>query len=170
MAQSRDRRGGRRAQGEGADGWAARRLVVAEGLVGALESKLGVRLRAVGALTGAQLAGCRYRHPLLEREAPVVVGGDYITTDSGTGLVHTAPGHGQEDYQARSLLCHVLPQTRPQRLQGCQVRAQVGLRNGLELLSPVDDEGVFTAEAGSFAGTPSSSHRAGCSRYGGQRC
>ena len=98
-------RGGRRAQGEGADGWAARRLVVAEGLVGALESTLGVQLRVLGALTGGQLAGCRYRHPLLEREAPVVVGGDYITTDSGTGLVHTAPGHGQEDYQARSLLC-----------------------------------------------------------------
>ncbi len=73
--------------------------------MGALESTLGVQLRVLGALTGGQLAGCRYRHPLLEREAPVVVGGDYITTDSGTGLVHTAPGHGQEDYQARSLLC-----------------------------------------------------------------
>lgn len=88
-------------QGEGAAGWAARRLVVAEDLAEALAAKLGARLRVLGALTGAQLAGCRYRHPLLPREGPVVVGGDYITTDSGTGLVHTAPGHGQEDYQAR---------------------------------------------------------------------
>lgn len=51
---------------------------------------------------GSALEGCRYRHPLFDRESPVVVGGDYITTESGTGLVHTAPGHGQEDYQARA--------------------------------------------------------------------
>jgi isoleucyl-tRNA synthetase len=53
----------------------------------------------------------------------VVIGGDYITTDSGTGLVHTAPGHGQEDYQT-------------------------GLKYGLPLLSPVNDLGHFTDEAG----------------------
>jgi isoleucyl-tRNA synthetase len=52
-----------------------------------------------------------------------VIGGDYITTEAGTGLVHTAPGHGQEDYQT-------------------------GLKYGLELLSPVDDAGCFTEEAG----------------------
>jgi tRNA synthetases class I (I, L, M and V) len=52
-----------------------------------------------------------------------VIGGDYITTEAGTGLVHTAPGHGQEDYQT-------------------------GLKYGLELLSPVDDAGCFTDEAG----------------------
>lgn len=48
---------------------------------------------------GAALEGCSYTHPLYGRSSPVVIGGDYITTDSGTGLVHTAPGHGQEDYQ-----------------------------------------------------------------------
>lgn len=53
----------------------------------------------------------------------VVLGGDYITTETGTGLVHTAPGHGQEDYVT-------------------------GLKYGLPLLSPVDDGGKFTAEAG----------------------
>ncbi len=51
---------------------------------------------------GSALEGCTYTHPLYPRTSPVVVGGDYITTDSGTGLVHTAPGHGQEDYQ----VCH----------------------------------------------------------------
>ena len=39
------------------------------------------------------------QEPMLERESPVVIGGDYITTEAGTGLVHTAPGHGHEDYQ-----------------------------------------------------------------------
>jgi hypothetical protein len=48
---------------------------------------------------GSCLEGCHYQHPLYERVSPLVLGGDYITTDSGTGLVHTAPGHGQEDYQ-----------------------------------------------------------------------
>jgi isoleucyl-tRNA synthetase len=64
---------------------------------------------------------------LEERESPVVIGGDYITTESGTGLVHTAPGHGQEDYIT-------------------------GLKYGLPLLSPVDDNGDFTSEAGQFSG------------------
>lgn len=53
----------------------------------------------------------------------MIAGGDYITTESGTGLVHTAPGHGQEDYLT-------------------------GLKNGLDLISPVDDVGKFTIEAG----------------------
>lgn len=61
------------------------------------------------------------------KDCPVVLGGDYITTQSGTGLVHTAPGHGQEDYAA-------------------------GLKYGLPILSPVDDEGKFTEEAGQFCG------------------
>ncbi len=51
------------------------------------------------------LEGTTYTHPLYERSSPVVIGGDYITTDSGTGLVHTAPGHGQEDYQASARVC-----------------------------------------------------------------
>lgn len=61
------------------------------------------------------------------RECPVVIGGDYITTESGTGLVHTAPGHGQEDYVT-------------------------GMKYGLPIHSPVDDDGIFTEEAGEFSG------------------
>jgi isoleucyl-tRNA synthetase len=79
-------------------------------------------------LKGEDIVGTTYGHPLYERTSPVLVGGDYITTESGTGLVHTAPGHGQEDYQT-------------------------GLKYGLDLLSPVDDVGKFTIEAGErFAG------------------
>lgn len=74
-------------------------------------------------LAGSDIIGTTYTHPLYDRNSPVLAGGDYITTESGTGLVHTAPGHGQEDYQT-------------------------GLKNGLDLLSPVDDVGKFTIEAG----------------------
>jgi len=116
------------ASGEAANSWVCKKLVVAKGLVEALQEKFGVSLRILSSFQGSVLDGCQYRHPLADRLSPVVVGGDYITTDAGTGLVHTAPGHGQEDYQ-------------------------VGQRYGLPLLSPVDDRGVFTAEAGpEFAG------------------
>lgn len=102
-------------------------LVVALDLVPTLEAKWGVKLTVKASLTGAELENCRYVHPVESRECPVVIGGDYITTESGTGLVHTAPGHGQEDYVT-------------------------GLKYGLPVLSPVDDEGKFTEEAGQFNG------------------
>jgi len=98
-------------------------VVVAEDLIPTLEGKWGMSLEKVAAMKGAALDGCTYRHPLYDRESPVVVGGEYITTEAGTGLVHTAPGHGQEDYMT-------------------------GMKHGLEVLSPVDEEGRFTAEAG----------------------
>jgi isoleucyl-tRNA synthetase len=82
-------------------------------------------LQVVTSVTFLQLC-CRYIHPLENRECPVVLGGDYITTESGTGLVHTAPGHGIEDFKT-------------------------GLKYGLPVLSPVDDSGKFTEEAGQFA-------------------
>jgi isoleucyl-tRNA synthetase len=119
---------------EGADGeqpqgaaWTSEKLVVGSDLITALEDKFGAALKIVSTMKGSELEGCTYRHPLYDRCSPVVIGGDYITTDSGTGLVHTAPGHGQEDYL-------------------------VGQRYGLPLLSPVDDAGRFTDEAGPFAG------------------
>ena len=92
-----------------AEGQPARRLVVAEGLLGTLREKLACSLTPLATLSGGALEGCAYQHPLaglggvLDRESPVVIGGDYITTDAGTGLVHTAPGHGVEDYQVSPL-------------------------------------------------------------------
>jgi isoleucyl-tRNA synthetase len=102
-------------------------LIVAADLVERLSSTLGVQLTVKTTFKGKELEHTTYRHPLYDRESPVVVGGDYITTESGTGLVHTAPGHGQEDYI-------------------------VGQRYGLPILAPVDDNGNFTEEAGQFAG------------------
>lgn len=93
-------------KGHAVDKGPNRRIIIAHDLIERLSEKLGLSLTALGSLTGAQLAGCQYRHPLFDRTSPVVIGGDYITTESGTGLVHTAPGHGQEDYQARTSDCH----------------------------------------------------------------
>jgi isoleucyl-tRNA synthetase len=101
-------------------------LLVAADLVDRLSEVLGANLRVKATLPGKALENSTYQHPLFERQGPLVMG-DYVTTDSGTGLVHTAPGHGQEDYI-------------------------VGQHYGLAMLSPVDDDGKFTQEAGPFAG------------------
>lgn len=81
---------------------------------------------ADGAWTGEELAGVVCRHPWMDRDSKVILG-EFVTQDQGTGCVHIAPGHGQEDYE-------------------------VGLRYGLEVMTPVDPEGRFTAEAGDLQG------------------
>ncbi|KAL9227176.1 hypothetical protein vseg_002900 [Gypsophila vaccaria] len=102
-------------------------VIVASDLVPTLEAKWGMKLLVKRSFLGSDIELCKYVHPVDKRECPVVVGGDYITTESGTGLVHTAPGHGQEDYIT-------------------------GLKYKLPIFSPVDDDGKFTAEAGQFCG------------------
>ncbi|MEI6714907.1 MAG: isoleucine--tRNA ligase [Verrucomicrobiota bacterium] len=72
--------------------------------------------------TGEQLAGCEAQHPFLDRRSRIITA-DFVTTDSGTGQVHIAPGHGSDDYLA-------------------------GVQNGLPILSPVDEHGRFTEEVG----------------------
>jgi isoleucyl-tRNA synthetase len=72
------------------------------------------------------IAGMKCKHPFMERESLIILA-DYVTLDTGTGIVHTAPGHGREDYMS-------------------------GLQYNLPILSPVDSEGVFTDEAGPYAG------------------
>lgn len=72
--------------------------------------------------TGAELAGTQTQHPFLERKSRVITA-DFVTMESGTGGVHIAPGHGADDYIA-------------------------GVENGLPVLSPVDEHGKFTEEAG----------------------
>ncbi len=73
-------------------------------------------------IKGAALEGCEAKHPFLERTSRIILA-DFVTTDTGTGAVHIAPGHGADDYIA-------------------------GQNNQLGLLSPVDDEGKFTDEVG----------------------
>lgn len=108
-------------------------LIVAKELAEKLAETFGNGLSVVAEIKGSAIAGSTYRHPLakkdsaFDRVSPIVIGGDYVTTESGTGLVHTAPGHGQEDFL-------------------------VGQREGLPILCPVDARGNFTAEAGGFEG------------------
>ena len=79
-------------------GGTTRYLVVAAQLVERLRTTLERPLEPLLTLRGTQLEGLQYRHPLLDRTSPVVLGGEYITTETGTGLVHTAPGHGVDDF------------------------------------------------------------------------
>jgi isoleucyl-tRNA synthetase len=103
------------------------RYLVAQALVEAAMTAIGVtEYRVLATHTGASLMGLVFRHPLFERPSTVVTA-DYVTLETGTGVVHTAPGHGREDFYT-------------------------GQKFGLETLCPVDEAGRFTAEAGPFAG------------------
>ncbi|MGA3083768.1 MAG: isoleucine--tRNA ligase [Thermodesulfobacteriota bacterium] len=77
-------------------------------------------------LNPKSLEGKNCRHPLYQRESVMILA-PYVTLEEGTGIVHTAPGHGQEDYES-------------------------GLRYHLDIYSPVDDGGNFTPEVEFFAG------------------
>ncbi|MGB3670456.1 MAG: isoleucine--tRNA ligase, partial [Phormidesmis sp.] len=118
---------------ESASGEPFKYLIVAKELAAKLSETFSNGLSVVAEIKGDAIAGSTYRHPLakkdpaFDRVSPIVIGGDYVTTESGTGLVHTAPGHGQEDFL-------------------------VGQRENLPILCPVDERGNFTAEAGSFEG------------------
>ncbi|MFN3360605.1 MAG: isoleucine--tRNA ligase [Pseudanabaenaceae cyanobacterium] len=103
-----------------------RYLIVATDLLATLQQKLERSLSVVRQFVGKELAGVVCRHPLFDRASPILCG-NHVTAESGTGLVHTAPGHGQDDFV-------------------------MGNKYHLGVLSPVDDYGIFTAEAGQFAG------------------
>ncbi len=75
---------------------------------------------------GQVLEGMSYKHPLYDRISPIVIG-HHVTVEGGTGLVHTAPGHGEDDFI-------------------------IGQKYGLETLCPVDSKGFMTAEAGQYEG------------------
>ena len=100
--------------------------IIAEGLVAQVGQACGVALSVIEKVTGRELEGLIARHPFIDRDSPVVLS-PYVTLEQGTGLVHTAPGHGAEDYE-------------------------IGQKYGLPTLAPVDDGGIFTEEAGQFAG------------------
>ena len=101
-------------------------LLVASESVERLSATLG-KLSVKATVRGKDLEYSAYRHPLVDRESPIFAMGDDITADSGTGLVHSAPAHGPEDYL-------------------------VGQHYGLPILSLVDENGNYTQEAGAFAG------------------
>ena len=89
-------------------------------------SAIGAEGRVVKTVKGSELEGLVFKHPLFDRKSPIVFA-DYVTLEDGTGIVHTAPGHGREDFQT-------------------------GQKFGLPIINPVDEKGVFTEEAEQFAG------------------
>ncbi len=104
-------------------------LVVADVLKESFLSALGWQaedVEVLGEVVGAKLERLECRHPFIDRTSLVILA-DHVTADAGTGCVHTAPGHGLEDFE-------------------------VGNRYKLGVVSPLDNRGVFTPEAGRFAG------------------
>ncbi|MEI7955241.1 MAG: class I tRNA ligase family protein, partial [Verrucomicrobiota bacterium] len=98
-------------------------LIVVNELVADFSAKTGfVLTETLASLKGHEMDGLEARHPFLDRVSKVILA-TFVTTDTGTGAVHIAPGHGADDYVA-------------------------GQNNGLGVLSPVDNEGKFTAEVG----------------------
>ncbi|MBI3575490.1 MAG: isoleucine--tRNA ligase [Gammaproteobacteria bacterium] len=105
----------------------AERLLIAEPLVKTVMARYGIEdYRVVANCQGRALEGVKLKHPFYAREVPVILG-EHVTTDAGTGAVHTAPGHGLEDYI-------------------------VGSRYGLPVDNPVGGDGKFLPGTELFAG------------------
>lgn len=100
--------------------------ILARALLEEVSSKVSREWKEVIDITLDEIRSLKVKHPFEDR-ASMVVFGEHVTSDTGTGIVHTAPGHGIEDYE-------------------------VGAKFGLPLLSPVDDEGKFTEEVSRWKG------------------
>lgn len=112
-------------QSEGEHG--VERLIIAQALLKETMGRYGRdNYRVVAYCQGADLEGLKLAHPFYAREVPVILG-DHVTTEAGTGCVHTAPGHGQEDFV-------------------------VGQRYHLKVENPVGGNGVFLPDTEFFAG------------------
>ncbi|WED26148.1 isoleucine--tRNA ligase [Vibrio sp. DW001] len=103
------------------------RLIVASELAKEVMDRTGIEhYHNLGFATGEDLELVRFKHPFYDFDVPVILG-DHVTTEAGTGVVHTAPGHGQEDFV-------------------------VGQQYGLETANPVGSNGVFLPDTEFFAG------------------
>ena len=101
--------------------------ILAEALLNQVMAKAKKKqVQVLEKFSGKTLEGLKTRHPFLDRESVLILA-NYITLDTGTGCVHTAPGHGQEDYES-------------------------GLEYHIPIYSPVDDHGRFTPDVEFFAG------------------
>lgn len=99
------------------------RIIVAEALLPLLLGKINTpKCEILSRFVGEALVGIKTQHPFLNRTSPIFHA-PFVTLETGTGLVHIAPGHGDDDYH-------------------------LGRAQGLEILSPVDDNGCFTPECG----------------------
>ena len=102
-------------------------VIIAEQLAREIGEQIGRPLEnRIATLKGSELEGLRFRHPLYDRDSVAVLG-EYVTLEQGTGAVHTAPGHGADDFNT-------------------------GIQYGLNIYAPVDPSGHFTDDVGLFAG------------------
>src|SRR3989344_6330684 len=110
------------------------RWIIAKDLVEKRMNEFGVSYRVIKEMKGKDMEGWKYDNPLekhikvkLKNERRIVLAPRYVTTVDGTGLVHCAPGHGKEDYE-------------------------VGVENGLEIISPVEIDGTLNEQTGKYQG------------------
>ncbi len=101
-------------------------MIFALRLAPIVEEKLGKSFKLIKRFVGKDLEGLKALHPFIDRES-LLITADYVTLEQGTGCVHTAPGHGEEDFHS-------------------------GKAYGLEIYSPVDDNGRFTSDVERFSG------------------
>jgi isoleucyl-tRNA synthetase len=98
--------------------------LLAKALAGSVEKETGLVFEEeLGTLRGEDLKGCSAVHPFYPERRTPLLPADYVLLDTGTGCIHTAPGHGVEDYET-------------------------GIKYGLEIYNPVDDKGVFKQGTG----------------------
>ncbi|MEX2476065.1 isoleucine--tRNA ligase [Marinobacter sp.] len=103
------------------------RVIVAAEMVEGILSRWGVdSFEVLARSTGAALENLVLQHPVFDKQVPLILG-DHVSTDAGTGVVHTAPDHGMEDFE-------------------------VGKANGIGTISLVKADGTYTQAAGEFAG------------------
>ena len=101
--------------------------IVAEKMLGSFLKTTGLSQgNVIATIPGARFEGRKARHPFLDRDSLLILA-DYVTMDQGTGAVHTAPGHGSDDYHS-------------------------GVKYGLEILTPVDSRGRFLPDVQFFGG------------------
>lgn len=109
------------------EGETPERLIVAADLVKSVMDRAGIEnYHNLGYCQGSELEMQQFNHPFYEMTVPAILG-DHVTTESGTGAVHTAPGHGQEDFV-------------------------VGNKYNLEVANPVGNNGVYLPDTPLFAG------------------
>lgn len=103
------------------------RLLIAEDLLESVVHRYDVKnYRILGHIHGEKLENIKLQHPFYPKQVPVILG-EHVTIDAGTGAVHTAPAHGQDDYA-------------------------IGQKYKLPVVNPVGDDGVFTKNTDIFAG------------------
>ncbi|WP_462259211.1 isoleucine--tRNA ligase [Vagococcus teuberi] len=104
-----------------------KKFVVAKELLETVTKEIGWEtVSVIKEIKGTELENLTAQHPFYDRESRLILG-DHVTLDAGTGLVHTAPGHGEDDY----IVCR---------------------KYGIEVISPVDSRGCYTDEAPGFEG------------------